>query len=327
MQIRVIRLVEVTLKVDVPHSTWTYDVDEVRVHSMPHPPIPAIPGTVFILAANLEVSSKLPMRGTEILIPDQMRHKLESAIEYMADILSVTHQSSRSVSSILPYIAIDPLDEEAREWVTSGTAIHVQSEGTPDRTQYDCGLDDVVPLLTDRLDGAALLAEALCQEHSTGRLHEFMRVFERAFAQSAGTVCRSGSLLGFLQSMNCGYDATEIHRWLELRDLATHADRKPDYAVEADTRKVVNRMEQAAYDVLFNKSEWRSPTSTRRNGLKPIYGSLKANGMNMFKTQAASIKASFALFDGFSSYPLNIRFDLRKVVPPNWLIQTSSSEI
>jgi hypothetical protein len=104
--------------------------------------------------------------------------------------------------------------------------------------------------------------------------------------------------------------------------LATHADRRLG-AVESETRRVVNRMEQAAFDVLFNKEKWHEPDIARRKALKPIYGSLAPMGLHMFKTPESTVAVAFSYFDGFSAYPLDLRLDLYQAVPKSWFTKTT----
>lgn len=326
MKYQLFRLVAVTINREIPVSRWICRLDDVYVHSIDHPPLTKDPGTLFLLAAGVELSSKLLMDGTEILVPSDLRRKLEETLETMANLLAVTHQCGRTIRSTIPYVAIDPIDEEAKQWISAATAIQAAKEGVPDRMQHALDLNTVIPLLTDRLDGAALLAEALCQDHPTGKLHEYMRLFERAFARPAGDVCRD-LLVDFLTPLRYGYDANEINHWLHLRHLSTHADKRLDYAVESDTRPVVNRLEQAAFDVLFNKEKWRDPAIARRKVFHPIYGSLSSHGSKMFMALDAKGDAralvSFPFFDGFSAYPLDLRLDLSRCVPQNWFTKTT----
>jgi hypothetical protein len=149
-----------------------------------------------------------------------------------------------------------------------------------------------------------------------------MRLFERAFARGAGEVCRD-PLVDFLSPLGCGYDAAEINHWLHLRHLSTHADKRSEYAVEADTRPVVNRMEQATFDVLFNKEKWRDPGIVRRKVFKPIYGSKSSHGWNMFMMPGTSVEAAIAYFDGFSAYPLDLRLDMYAAFPKTWFTKTT----
>jgi hypothetical protein len=43
----------------------------------------------------------------------------------------------------------------------------------------------------------------------------------------------------------------------------------------------------------------------------------------MFKTPEASVLLTFAFFDGFGAYPLDLRLDLLKAVPKSWFTKTS----
>lgn len=322
MHLRLIRVAAVTLRATVPVTSWGWHLDDVFIQSYEHPKLTNDPGSLFLLSAHVDLASALPTEGTEIIVPDHLRRQLEEALESMANLLAITHQCGRSIDSPLPYIAVDPVDEEARQWISTASAIRTGEPGTPDRMKHGLDLDAVAPLLCDRLDGAALLAEALCQDHPTGKLHEFMRLFERAFARSARTVC--GKLLAdYLRPLNWGYDEAEVHHWLHLRDTATHADRRDEYADEADTRAVINRVEQAGFDVLFNKDVWREASVCRRSALNPIYGSLAATGWKMFKTPEATVDVLFAFFDGFGSYPLDMRLDMYRCVPKTWFTRTT----
>lgn len=326
MKLQLLRIVTVTISREVPVSRWLCRVGEVTVQSIEHPPLTKDSGTLFLLAASIELSSALQMDGTEILIPNDLRRKLEDALETMANLLAVTHQCKRTITSVVPYIAIHPIDEEAKQWIGTATAIRTGTAAFPDRMQHALDLNAVAPFLTDRLDGVSLLTEALCQDYPTGKLHEYMRVFERAFARGAGDVCRD-LLVDFLAPQGYyGYDTAEINRWLHLRHIATHADHRPEFAVEADIRPVVNRMEQAAFDVLFNKEKWHDPSISRRNVFNPIYGSRSSQGMQMFLRNDASALATYSFFDGFSAYPIHLRLDLSNCAPKSWFTKTTDVE-
>lgn len=82
-----------------------------------------------------------------------------------------------------------------------------------------------------------------------------MRVFKRAFR--LGPFDLIDPLAEFLAPGHVGYTHEEVRRWIELRQPATHADRRPYFVLERDVQPVVERMIQAAYDVLFNKKIWQ----------------------------------------------------------------------
>ena len=82
-------------------------------------------------------------------------------------------------------------------------------------------------------------------------------------------------------------------------------------------------MEQAAFDVLFNKEKWSDPGTTRRKVFDPIYGSMSAHGWNMFQRAETSVVAAFSFFDGFATYPLDLRLDLSKFASKTWFTKTT----
>ncbi|HEX3149199.1 MAG TPA: hypothetical protein VHR66_14090 [Gemmataceae bacterium] len=324
MHFRLIRLVGVNVDRKFSYSNCMYQLGDVRIQAIEHPPLSNDPGTLVLLAAFVDLDSQLQMAEEEILVPDELRRKLEDALEGMANLLAITHRCGRTISSIVPYIGIDPIDDEAKKWIGAASAIRVGDCWVPDRMAHILDLETVTSSLPDRFDGASLLAEALCQAHPTGRLHEYLRLFERAFARPARLVCEK-LLAEFLQPLDRGFDQEEVEHWLKLRDLATHADRRPNYAVETDTRPVVNRMEQAAFDVLFNKEKWRDISTSRRDVFSPIYGSESRNEPRMFIKQGHTVEVCMAFYDGFGAYPLELRFDLCRIVPKTWF--TKSTDI
>ena len=91
-----------------------------------------------------------------------------------------------------------------------------------------------------------------------------MRLFESGFALEFSQMAKK--LTQFLNPA-FGYTRSEIASWIEMRDPLTHADGKRSDLIllDSDVRKVTQRMEQAAYDVLFNKQMWRDRSRSRRN--------------------------------------------------------------
>jgi hypothetical protein len=158
--------------------------------------------------------------------------------------------------------------------------------------------------LLDRLDGVKLLNEVVAHDHATGRYRDLVRLFERAFKLPPAKL--SGPVAAFLDP-RFGYTPDEVRVWFETqRDLATHADQRNDFSVEADLRPVVDRMEQAARDVLFNKENWRDDTTDRRSMWTPCSGTDGPEGM-VFVTQGDSPPPLTAeLIDEFGVFPMNL---------------------
>lgn len=126
-------------------------------------------------------------------------------------------------------------------------------------------------------------------------------MFERGFR--LGPTALIDPLERFLRgAQGLGYTKKEITHWLlALRGPATHADRRPDFTLASDIEPVIWRVEQAAYDVLLNKKNWRSPDVERRKTYRWTSG-LSSRGV--FATQGHLPTITGALSDPFSAYPL-----------------------
>lgn len=185
----------------------------------------------------------------------------------------------------------------------------------------DVGLlrEDVVDALSDRMEGVALLAEALNTESVLGRYLEFLRMFESAFSRKVGSLGRY--LAPFLTDASCphGFTKREVLVWIEARPRAAHADRRPEILLEADVRPWIHRIEEAAYDVLLNKAEWRCPSPIRRDLWRPRAGSLDQNS-GVFITKGREAVLSTQALDGFRAYPLMLARPVDRLLPRGvWL--------
>ncbi len=98
-----------------------------------------------------------------IIVPDAERRKVEYAIEAIANIFSVVERCQREITSPSPCIAFFPETNDEIEWLESMSGIYAEHEAIPD-AQFKLNLDDVlIKSLSDRLNGVALMAEALAQ--------------------------------------------------------------------------------------------------------------------------------------------------------------------
>jgi hypothetical protein len=203
--------------------------------------------------------------GRFVVVSDDARRAAERALEILVTTVAVAERCRREIASPFPWVAFEATDDSARRWLEAAEGIHELDRilDVPNLTGDPVGVDDAAVMdgLTDRWDGIALLAEAFANTHPTGRLHELLRVFERAFALPARNLATP---LGAFLHPRYGYETEELEAWLKLRDPATHADVRRDFVLEADVRPVLRRMEQAAVDVLLNKAVWRNPDSDRR---------------------------------------------------------------
>jgi hypothetical protein len=252
--------------------------------------------------------------ANEIVLPAETLRSAERAIEVVANVLAVCERAQRSISSPHPPAALIPPDEETRRWLDASAGVAVASRGTPSPVAKVILDNQVMEALADRMDGAALLAEALSHAHSTGKFHEIIRVFERAFR--LGPYDLIDPLAEFLASGPFGYAHEEVRRWVELRQPATHADRRSYFVLERDVQPVVGRMTQAAYDVLFNKKSWRDKSTERRPAWSPATGTSDP-GTSMFVVRGTAASIEFQFFDSFGAYPRNLQAAITER-PPEW---------
>jgi hypothetical protein len=313
--VRLARLAHLTLLPATPLHGWRMVMDDMVVNA----------GTVggrdgqLVVTASVPLSRRPTLMATGLRVPVAPRRRAEAAIEAAADAVAVAMGKQRTISSPNPYIGRMPETQSELDWMNSTPGFEpllleqVLSVGTLDRP-----LDVVGHLLADRRDGIGLMAEALSHTHATGRFHDLMRVFERAFALGPSAVVEP--LTRFLRGAHLGYSRREVAKWSELRGPATHADRRPVVLTEPDLRLPVTRMKQAAYDVLLNKATWRDSSTRRRNRWRPTTGTMSANGYHVFIEQYSahgeSIQAK--ILDGFGVYPMNLEAGLNRLPDGVW---------
>jgi hypothetical protein len=281
-----------------------------------------------------------------ILVPDLQRKQAEAAIEAFANLLAVSTRSSRRITSPVPYLALIPEDREVHERLNRTKGLLLPTGGFAS-SPFNISDDDCLQHLADRLDGVALLAAALTQDHAVGRARELYRFFERAFACNEkylgkflkeflrGTphnfACNEKYLGKFLKEFLRGtphnFSDTEINRWIKSRGRTIHADRSDEFFLERDCRLISQRMEEAAFDILFNKEEWRSRTAARRIAFPIPIGATSYNCRDMFKRPSAEVPIAYQFLDAFSSYVINLEMNLQmglKNLPTDWYHKSSN---
>lgn len=269
----------------------------------------------LLLAGARRLDTLFPTAESNLIeINTEIRKEVETAIESIVNMISVAERTPRKFGSPTPSVAFIPEGQQDKEYLDRVSGINLFPRMIPTlRERVD--VFKYQTHLADRIDGVFLLAEAISQNHSTGQFHEFVRFFERAFKRSCSELVKPMSL--FLSGTRFGYTEAEIKKWLiQIRHPATHSDRRRDIVLESDTRLVTYRMEQAAYDILFNKTIWRSSSSERRNLWDTATGTV-GEGSSLFATRGkpASIGATF--LDEFCSYQRNLDFILSPL-PVGW---------
>lgn len=241
--------------------------------------------------------------GSQVVIPEEPRKQSESAIREYADLLSVTYQARRLITSPVPCVAIRPSTQEERALLAHAKGIAATSPRSSVPRMIGDPSEIEAQLLKERWDGVALLADALSQEDPLGKIAAFFRFFERAFKSEPK---RWAILLSeFLSSGDprLEFSRGEVESWRELRHIVVHADEREEFARPYDAEQVIVRVEYAAFDVLFNKAAWRRASAERRKGITLAAGPSRDAEQILLFRRDAGIAATW--LDPFGAFPLN----------------------
>jgi len=263
-------------------------------------------GLALFVGADVQLS-ELPQADQDGLVevPEDPRRLTEKAIDAAANVLSVATGHARSVTSQNLPVAFYPETDNERDFLRANTGVKGIDRGVSFGRMSVFVTADELKALRDRERGTELLAEALAQNHMTGRYRELLRVFEHAFAESEGKLVFM--LAEFLAKRpRLGYTKTEVKGWVQgRRGRAIHADRSAPL-IGADLGDVVDRMLLAAYEVLFNKENWHEYQSTRRDVWTPSIGPLDAEGNWFVRQHQVEAPLNAQLYDPYGVYPLNL---------------------
>jgi hypothetical protein len=260
--------------------------------------------TVAVLVATLptQVESVSPI---ELAFDDNSRRRAEDGLRFFASSLAVQSQIPCRLWSPTPYLALAGDDDDDRELLDECVRIRLPKL----EAFYPMagpGLEWPLDLssMTDRRDGVLLLGAAVTASHGVRKLHELFRLFENAFATAGANLV--DPLHRFLSAhpWDLGYTHPEVKAWVDnLRHPATHADlqRQATFASDHDVQGHLVRIEQAAYDVLFNKRIWHTagPDREERNSLRCA---MSATG-EMIHSDGARVR-TFSGWDLHHAFPL-----------------------
>jgi hypothetical protein len=318
---RLLRLAVLELSEDLPEfRKWTFSVDGVEVGTLLSWEREGRVNLLIAAQADLEELPEINVDGY-LVAPDDLREKVEESIEVASNFVGVAARCLRRISSPVPYLAFVASDDSERAYLDTARGLLLPDQ-LISMPSYRVPIEDALKYLSNRPDGAALLAEALAQDHAVGRFREFQRFFERAFACDAKKLAKQ--LASFLAGSSGGFTDSEIKGWIvTMRGRTIHADKGEEFFLERDVRAVVHRMEEAAYDVLFNKAKWRCDSAERRKALQPPTGTTSAaGGIFIVKGTKPALGAQF--LDAFGSYPLNLNVCLSSELTENWYCKSSS---
>jgi hypothetical protein len=301
----------------------SYNIDGVHIQVLS---VQQQDHSYFVLLGTIVPLQQDPDINTDgyILVPEPERKQGEAAIEAFTNLLAVSTRSSRRIFSPTPYVALIPEAREVHDRLNrkKGLLLSIDGRGIV-FAPFHVPREDCLTHLFDRSEGITLLAEALTQDHAVGRAREFYRFFERAFACTDTYLSRL--LKAFLNGTGHNFSATEINHWMTVRGRTIHADRSEEFFLERDFRRISQRMEEAAYDILFNKEEWRSSSATRRQAFSIPIGTMSPDCRDIFKRPSVEAPLRVELLDAFGSYPLNLGIPLQGL-PTDWYYKSSTNE-
>ena len=270
--------------------------------------MPELEPTEVVILASTEIGVRT--RGPfQIEIDDAPRRRAERAISTFAANLGIVAETSWTLSSPNPFLAVAASSEEDRETLHLAERIVLPPpQLAPAFLGTGLGVATDLLHLTDRLDGVRLLGAAVSTTTGVARLHELFRLLENAFACAGERLVTP--LERFLKSYpawDLGYSSSEIQGWVtDLRNPGTHADlrRSKHVAFDSDVHAHLHRITQAAYDVLWNKTYWHSSNSDRT--MRWTYRSAVSHeGITLI--DHAPIMRLNAPLDHFGTWPLEER--------------------
>jgi hypothetical protein len=250
----------------------------------------------------------LPVKdaGGRVIIPERERRECEELIETYANLIALAHRVGRKISSAEPPAALVAESESEVSFLNGCVGVKIAPRSQM-RPHFPFAYDErILRGLQDRMDGVALFTEALSAGGGLGKYRDFIRVFELAFA--CGSSKLVSQLSKFLPAQRMGYSRDEVTEWYSYRDRASHADlqKSKEFALERDVSFFLERMEQAAFEVLLNKKLWHHPSPDRRDFLtqEGVTSSRDAVDLSLTKARAVNIHVRF--FDDFGSYPRHL---------------------
>lgn len=253
-------------------------------------------------------------------VPEEPRQRAEAAIDEYADMLAVAYQCRRLVRSpMAACVAMAPATDAERAALTGVCELHADHHGSPmARVMPTLRPTALQSLLEDRPDAVALLADAQSEPNAAARAREFFRLFERAFAEASRRLVDplSNFLTSHPRHEALCYGRDEVEHWLTtLRPETVHGDERPTFARAGDVQPYLGRLEVAAYDVVFNKANWRQSDSARRQG-QTLLSAIQADGRSVVLLDPrAEVRSTWR--DQFQRYPTG--WNARLSVGPEWI--------
>lgn len=268
-----------------------------------------------LMAATVETGEPHFDQHNLVKLHEKSRLLAEAALIEYGDLLAVTYGCRRVFRSPNPCIALEGSNAAEQKILRRSKGIAAPFTMRPRVIQLPEMRpgNTVTTAIADRIDGLALLADALSEDGPVGQVHNFFRLFERGFGKGPSDCI--APILSFLKSSpsKLSWTHDEISDWfLRLRPEVTHADRRENYARATDVEPYLARIEYVAYDVLLNKAVWRHADSSRRSAVSLPAGIDSDN--STIRLQLPDTTLVFPWTDPFGLFEVD--FDIELSFPP-----------
>jgi hypothetical protein len=291
--------------------------DQIRVELSRLQNAPEPGNFPYMAIATASQLGNTDIRLGELTLDQQMRLDCEYFIATAATSVAVSYGCQSKVWSFSPAYALQAESpEDAAKLATLKVYPHEMNTRFPvpwTGTKPDTYIDK----LMDRLEGAAVMAECMNNTTYLGRYRECIRLFELAFKRATPELEKP--LWQFLEPAPPRYSRAEVKDWLSFRNRSMHADKKEStsLAFERDVQRFMDRMRQAAQDVLFNKARWHESSTERRKLWQPLAAVLANGGLQCVHGFPYSTKPEF--MDCFFVWPLSMANGFSQPPPGFWM--------
>ncbi|SHO44260.1 Putative transposase [Nitrosotalea sinensis] len=227
-------------------------------------------GVTVLMHAIIKLTS-LPtlLEDKSIEIPQNELSELGKTLRYFSQLISISDMSKVSISSPHPSQGFIPENESESRYLTQSKGFELKLISR--MVFHNNFFREIYEnQLLDRTEGVKIMANANGQTDNLSKFKELVRLFENAFGNDGSRLAES--LYAFLKSSEFDYSKDEIADWMVTkRDGATHADRRITQTLvhSEDMNQHIDRIHQAAYDVLFNKKSWGNQTINRQTTFEP----------------------------------------------------------
>ena len=262
------------------------------------------------------------VESSTIKIHDDIINKVNKNIEDVINLISLSQNTGNNISSPRPSIFLESenLDDTAILRKVKKLSFDKMINIARQNIEHTFDLGFCLNNFNDRLDGVKIYSEANSTKSSSGKFREYIRLFEKGFKSSnSGLIKPLADFLSGYTKLN--YDKSEIENWINMRNKSVHANCKDGFLIERDIISLIPRLEQAAIDILFNKSNWGDRSINRRNLFKFKKG-IKDSKNTLFAQPSSNENLSFMYFDESKTFLVNLKANFeQKMIPKNWWYQ------